>query len=159
MAKRFKFRLETVLKLRQQRENDKKRIVADRIREIVRASNDQYGIQQQIENQIDAMRGRVQQGRIDTRQIARDRHWLSRLNLQSLETQSAIRTLQAKLSMEQAELAKASRQRKILEKLREKQMLSYRQTVEKQEQKESDELAVLRCGNAAEPYIGVDGDR
>lgn len=154
MARRFKFRLETVLKLRQRLEDEKKRVVADRLREIVQATNDRHGIQQQIEHQIDAMRGRIQQGKIDTRYIARDRHWLSRLNLQVLETQAAIRTLQAKLSMEQAELSEASKQRKILDKLRERQMFSYRQTVEKLEQKESDELAVLRCGNAVEPYIG-----
>ena len=152
MAKVFKFRLATVLKLRKQREDEEKRAVADRLREVQKARRRRGSLEEQINFEIESMRSTVGVGVIETGRIARHRHWLSHLNRQALETDGEIRTLQAKLAMGRGKLAEAAKQCKVLEKLRERQLDRHRRALAKQDQQDTDEIATMRYAYQQEAH-------
>lgn len=144
MAKRFVFRFETMLKLRQQREDHHKRIVAERVRQITAARQQIASLQGQIQQEMEAMRIAQEPGIIDLQQTVRHRHWLGRLHRMQLETQAAVQALEAKLAQERAELAEAAKQRRVLEKLKERQAERYRKEMERRETLQLDEMATQR---------------
>lgn len=142
MAMKNRFRLNTVLKLRKQREDEHRRIVAVRLREIMRTQERIMTLSNQVEKEIDAMRGGRQGGMLDVTQIARHRHWLTHLQRGILETEAQLRAIQAKLSQERAELVSASCDRKALDTLKERHVAKIRIQAEKRRRQEEDETAL-----------------
>src|SRR5580765_133135 len=122
MAKPFQFRFETMLKLRRQREDEHKRIVADRRRQIAQVREQMAALERQIEEETDAVRRSTMSGTIDLQQTVRHRHWLGHLHRNSLEAAARLRFLEARLAQERAQLAEAAKQRRVLEKLKERQL-------------------------------------
>lgn len=96
----------------------------------------------QVEKEIDAMRGGRQGGMLDVTQIARHRHWLTHLQRGILETEAQLRAIQAKLSQERAELVSASCDRKALDTLKERHVAKIRIQAEKRRRQEEDETAL-----------------
>lgn len=144
MAKAFVFRLETLLKLRQQREDRQKRVVAERLREIARVRREIESVEAQIQAQTDAVRADVSAGRIDVTKVARNRHWLSYLHRKRLEAQGHMGVLEARLAQERAVLAHAAKERKVLETLKDRQRDRYRRELDRQEVLEADDLSTVR---------------
>ncbi len=144
MAKRFKYRFETMLKIRRQREEHHQRVVADRNRQIHQASDQLTSLNRQIQDETNAIRASHQPGTIDMQQAMRHRHWLGHLHKGALETQARLRFLEARLAQERAALAEASKQRKILEKLKEHQVQQHRRTEDHHLMQELDEMATVR---------------
>jgi len=144
MAKRFRFRLDTMLKIRRQREDQHKRIVAERIRQITQVREQIAAIERQIQEEIEAIRTGQGARTIDIQQLMRHRHWLGHLNKGGLEAESRLRFLEARLAQERAVLAEAVKQRRILEKLKERQWERYRKEEDRSEIRESDEQATVR---------------
>jgi flagellar FliJ protein len=144
MAKRFVFRLETLLKLRRQREDRQKRIVAERLRQISRVRSEIELLDRRIAEQIRAMRADANRPSLDVQNLARDRHWLSHLQRGRLEADGHLRLLEARLAQERAVLAHAAREKKVMEKLRERQQTRYLRELECREQAELDELGTVR---------------
>ena len=144
MAKRFIFRFETMLKVRQQRENEHKRVVADRIRQITQVREQIAAIEQQIEEQTNALRRGTSGGTIDLQQTVRHRHWLGHLHKGTLELQATLRFLEARLAHERAQLAESAKQRRVLEKLKEHQSGRYLAQEQRRETRELDELSTMR---------------
>ncbi len=144
MAKRFVFKLETLLKLRQQREERQKRVVAERLREIARVRDELDALDRRIAEQIDAMRSEAGRLRIDVQGLARNRHWLSHLQRGRLESEGRLHALEARLAQERAVLAGASRDKKVIEKLKERQRDRYNRELDRREVNEANELGTLR---------------
>lgn len=140
MAKRFKFRLETVQKVRRQREDAAKRVVAERLREIAAVHADIGSMQEQIRREIDGFRQTHATGRIDVTQIARHRHWLVQLDQSALTCRSRLAELQDHLSHERGALTEARREVRILEKLEERQRERYMKELARAENRENDEI-------------------
>jgi len=141
MAKKDRFRLETVLKLRRQRENEHQRIVAERLREIMRTQERIMKLSDQIDQEIDAMRGGRRGGKLDVTEIAKHRHWVTHLQRGVLETEAQVRSLQAKLAQERAELVAASRDKKALDTLKSRHESKLRREAKKRLRLEEDEMA------------------
>lgn len=144
MARRFTFRFETMLRIRRQREDEHKRIVAARLREIAGVNRQIGSLQRQIHEEEDAIRTSQMPGTIDLQQAIRHRHWLGHLHRCLVETQGRMRGLESQLAQERAALAEASKQRKILDKLKERQWRRHQMEQERREAKEADEQATLR---------------
>lgn len=144
MGRRFIFRFDTMLKIRQQREDEKKRVVAARLREISGVQDQIRSIESQREHEVRAMRATQMSGRIDLQQAIRRRHWLGHLHKRRLEADAHRRVLEARLAQERAVLAEAAKDRRILEKLKERQWEHYRSQQERIELKSADEMATLR---------------
>jgi flagellar FliJ protein len=144
MAKRFTFRFATMLKIRRQREDEHKRVVAERLRQIAQTRDHQMVLERQIRDEVDAIRDSQARGSIDIQQVMRHRHWLGHLHKGVLEADARVRFLEARLAQERVVLAEAMKQRKILEKLEEQQWQRHLHEEEVREMKESDELATVR---------------
>jgi flagellar export protein FliJ len=142
MAKMNRFRLSTVLKLRQQREDEHRRIVATRLREIMRTQEHIMALNEQIDKEIDAMRGGRRGGMLDVTEIARHRHWVTHLQRGILENEAQLRGLLAKLSQERAELVSFSRDRKVLDILKKRHMANLRHKNENRRRLEEDEIGL-----------------
>ena len=144
MAKRFKFRLETLLKIRRQREEQHQRIVADRLSQIQQVTQQMSALDRQIREETSALRTAQEPGIIDLQQTIRHRHWLGHLHKNALESQARLRFLEARLAQERNLLAEAVKQRRILEKLREHQQEKHTSGEERQTIKMFDEMANVR---------------
>jgi flagellar FliJ protein len=158
MAKRFVFRLETLLKLRRQREDRQKRVVAERLRQIARVRNEIGLLERQIAEQVGAMRIDAGRPSLDVQSLARGRHWLSHLQRGRLDADGHLRLLETRLAQERAVLAHAAKEKKVLEKLKERQRLRYATELGRREQAEGDELSTVRfvfnrsADRSADPY-------
>ena len=141
MANAFRFRLQPILKLRQHRENERKRTVAGTLREIADLQEDRGRALEQIDEQIDVMRtGRIA-GTINLPEVSRRRYWLTHLQRAVLELDASIRTLRGRLAQERAELGEAATQRKILTTLADRQRERFVLDRARVERKEADEIA------------------
>jgi flagellar protein FliJ len=144
VAKRFVFRYETLLKIRRQREDHHKRIVAERVRQIVAARDRLASLHHQISEEQDAIRAGQAPGTIDLQQIVRHRHWLGHLHRNVLDTEGSIRALEGHLAQERAALAEVVKQRKILDKLRERRLERHLHEEQRQETLAADDLTTVR---------------
>jgi len=144
MAKRFTFRFETMLKIRQQREDEQKRVVANRLRQIGRVRERMASLNRQITEEMRAVRDGQEGGAIDIQQVMRHRHWLGHLHKGVLEAEARKRFLEARLAQERVVLLEAVKQRRILEKLKERRLQRHRVKEEKRETREADEMATIR---------------
>lgn len=140
MAKRFLFRLETVLKVRKQREDACKRAVAERLRRISAVQAEIGSLRTQINTEIGAFREAHAVGRLDMTQIARHRHWLIHLHQGVLMAQAGLHELRQKLVEDRKVLTEARKQTRVLEKLKERQLERHRQALNRAEAVENDEI-------------------
>jgi len=152
MAAPFRFRLRTILKLRKQKENEHKRIVAVRVRELNGIRQRADRIQQQIRQETEAVRAERSTGVLSIQDIGRHRHWLTHLQRSLLDTYNQARSTEAILAQERSELASASREAKAVEKLKERQKKRHDEELRRKEDRELDEIAVIRF-----PRIAIAG--
>ncbi len=155
MAKRYTFRFETLLSLRRQREEQEKRVVASRLREIRKLEQRQEALANRIEDHSGLTRGALRDGVLDLDHLKLSRHWMIRLRRGLLEAEAEITTHRAILAQERMKLSEASKQRKIMAKLREKRRDRFLFEQNRQEQAESDEMSVLRHARFS---MGPEGD-
>jgi flagellar protein FliJ len=148
MAKRFAFRLEPLLRLRQQREDEKKRIVAQRLREIGALEHRRQTLQVEIGRQTQIMRDVLVAETVDVDQLKMSRHWVIRLRRGVLELDAQISGQRALLAQERADLAEARKDTKVLERLKDRQRGAYLAAINRQEQAELDEMNSLRFAYA-----------
>ena len=144
MAKRFRFRLEPVLRIRRQEADQAKRVVAESLRTISKIQREIGLLQDRIDQQVAAMRAGPLVGTLDVGQVSRHRHWLSHLQRGVLDAMTRVRQLQAQLARERALLAEATKKVKVLETLRRKQEQRYHYELQRREAVEADEMSTQR---------------
>jgi flagellar export protein FliJ len=140
MAKRFEFRLQTVLRIRKQDEDACKRVVADRLRRINAVHSEVVALQGQIAGEVNAFRQTHAVGRLDMRQVMQHRHWLIHLHQGVLMAHSRLAELQRQLEQDRIALTEARRRVRVLEKLKERQYERYRHELNRLEARENDEI-------------------
>ena len=144
MARRFTFRFDTMLKIRRQREDEHKRIVAGRLREIAKVQEQLDSLDRQIRDELASIRSRQEPGTIDMQQVIRHRRWLGHLHKAVLDGQGRLRFLEAKLAQERAALAEAAKQRQILQKLKERQYERFLREQDRLETLAADDMTTVR---------------
>ena len=139
--KKFKFRLEALLKLRQQAEDEKKRMVGQLLSEINEQQREALEMDVQLQREGDILKEQYLQGNVDL-------DWVSHYRGFVISTQNAINQriekvvqIQGKMSHARKELADAAREKKILEKLKEKKQKRYDAELQRLELLAGDELA------------------
>lgn len=141
MAKRFQFRLETLLRVRDIREREAKRKVGAKLAEI--ASVDQ--LNRQTAEEIAALYEKLRQLQrrevLAPNELARERAWIGHLHRTVIERQALRDKLVKELQVLQQELREARREKRIIEKLRERRWQDFVKDRQRREQAESDELA------------------
>jgi flagellar FliJ protein len=144
MAKRFTFRFDTMLKIRRKREDEHKCIVAGRLREIAKVQEQLASLDRQIRDELASIRSRQEPGTIDMQQVIRHRRWLGHLHKAVLDGQARLRFLEAKLAQERVVLAEATKQRRILAKLKERQYERFLKEQDRLETLAADDMTTVR---------------
>ncbi|MBU0617182.1 MAG: flagellar FliJ family protein [Planctomycetes bacterium] len=140
MAKRFRFSLETLLRVRDVREREARRKVGLKQAEIARLDQ----LNRQTADEISVrQRGlrQQQQGALTPENLVRERAWIAYLWRTIVERQTQRAGLVSELRELQEAWRQARRQKRIIEKLRERRWQQYFKDRKRQEQAESDELA------------------
>lgn len=149
MAGRFAFRFETLLRLRKQREDERKRVVAARLRQIGDLMERRNNLLTAIDGQTDSLRSALRGGTVDVDQVRWGRHWLTHLRRGVLDTDAELSGQRAMLAQERATLVEARKDTEVLARLRERRLEAWNVEAARREQIESDEMNTLRFAHAS----------
>ncbi len=144
MARRFRFRLETVRRLRQQALDQQRRVVADAVQAVGRIQERIGRFTWQLISTIDQTRGAKQAPRFDVVSVRIQQFHRGWLHRKLLEANEELAKRQTELDAQRAKLGEASKRLKVIEKLRERQWERHRKEVNREEQATYDETALQR---------------
>lgn len=144
MPGRFTFRFDTLLKVRQQREDSQKRIVAARMRQLDELHRRATLLESRIADQTESLRETLRSGSVEIDDLKWARHAMIQLRRALLETSAETASQRAVLAQEQAALAEARKETRILERLRERQKEAHDAQNKREEQLQTDEMNVSR---------------
>ena len=147
MARRFQFRLETLLRVRELREREAKRKVGAKHAEIAQIDRLNRQTDEEISRRQDRLREYQQQAVLAPEELVRERAWIAYLRRTIAERRAIRAGLLDELATLQAELREARKQKLIIEKLRERRWEEYTRDRRRREQAESDELARQLLGH------------
>ena len=151
MAALFVFRFETLLRLRKQREDEKKRLVATRLRLIGEVRRRQDELTRSLEEQTRTLRASLRDSSVDVDQLRWGRHWLSHLRRGVLEADGELATHRALLAHERGRLVEARKDKEVLAHLKELRREAYLAEASRREQREVDEINALRFAGIGIP--------
>lgn len=142
MARRFRFRLDTVERLRRQVRDVQQRVVVGAVQAVARVDTRKTGWNNDLLGILESGREVRAPGTMDVNSLRLHqlyRGWLHKM-LDVTETELMDRTRE--LEEERSKLGEASKQLKVIEKLREKQWRRHQLEVRREEQSASDESAL-----------------
>ncbi len=141
MAKRFRFRLEPVLTLRQRSEDMQRRVVADRLRDLLRGREAMMELRRGVADAISQTRRDRVEERLDIAAALQGQRWRLHLARRIARQQADIDRIQSALRADREELARRSKDRKALETLRDRKHAEHVTEQARREQMEMDEIA------------------
>lgn len=141
MAQRFKFRLETVLRVRELREREARRKVGAKMGEIAEIDRQIEMSFQDIQQRQFGLVERQNDALIDPRELIRERAWITHLRRGIAERRGVKAERQRELDTLREELRQARVQTRMLENLRERQLTEHRRAAARREQDAMDEVA------------------
>jgi flagellar protein FliJ len=154
---RFHFKLDALLTHRRQIEKEKQRRVAQVQQEIQIVRRHIQDAQSLIHAQNQTLGAKELTGRLDMQYIAHEKRFVGALTVRIVLALQKLAGLEQALASARAELLAAARDRKVIEKLREKQYTRWRLELERKEAAVIDEigtqLAVRRGSDLAETAI------
>ena len=140
MAK-FAFKLEGVLRQRKHDEQEKMRILATCLKHQSDCEADLAQLNDNVKQTNDDVRQRLT-GVLDMGFLAAHRRFMNAMQRQAISIAQKIHLAQQRVSEARAALAEAAKQRKVIEKLREKQHERWRVEQAAREFRELDEIGV-----------------
>lgn len=142
MARRFRFRLETVERLRKQARDAQRRVVADAARTVGRVEERIVHLTRQLHDTLGGARETLRTGRLDLASLRGHELYRGWVHRRIAESYTELACRQSELDVERAKLVEASKQLKVIERLRERRWRRYLADVAREEQAASDEAAV-----------------
>ncbi len=130
------------MKLRKQKEDQNKRAVAQRVREMSKLQDHLMTLNEQIASEIRKARENAVHTHLDTSDLSKRRFWISHLQRGVLETEFRMRNLEKQLTADRTVLAEASKEYKVIETLRDQRLQAHNREQERLETIEADEMAV-----------------
>ena len=142
MARKFRFRLETVRKLRERARDAQRQVVSERVRAVGAVERRLSGFAGDLEAAVDGSRDASGTGRLDMASLRSHRVYRAWLHRKMDDTRVELDGRRRELSTEQERLADATRRLRVIEKLREKQWTRYCSELAREEQTANDEVAL-----------------
>jgi flagellar protein FliJ len=144
--KKYKFKLQAVLREREIREDERKRDMAKAL--------DKLRIEQELllkfkdlrESNLNAISNEKIKDFPDIRQLRLYEVYVIFLNNRIANQKNAVKSAEAKLMEARLKLFEATKRRKIMSILKENKRVEYYMEIDKAEQKEIDEFSVMRSG-------------
>jgi flagellar FliJ protein len=139
---RFIFKLEAVLRQRKHVEREKQRDLAVRKKFLAECLEELRVLQQRVSGATDELRRNHLVGELDMSFLTAHRRYMVASQRQAIAIAQKIATAQKAVDDAQVQLAEAAKQRKILEKLREKQLARWQEENHRKEMIAQDEINV-----------------
>ena len=139
--KKFRFRLQPVLRLRQQQQDQKKRRVAELIDQVNTEQNHALALAQGMQTEGETLKQQYLAGKIDLAWVAQYRRFVTATQQAINERIRRVGVIQHDLQRARLDLSEAAKQTKILEKLREKQKKRYQAALDRIEVSQIDDIA------------------
>ena len=136
----FVFKLDALLELRRQTEKEHQRAVAKIQQDINRLQRQIRNTQVAIHQQNRALAADKLIGRLDLTYIANEKRFVGNLQLLMVQTMQKLGNVEKDLAAARAKLLEAARERKVIEKLRDKQFARWKQIQDRKEYAILDEL-------------------
>lgn len=140
MAK-FIFKLHGVLRHREMLEQEKQRAFALAQAEKAGAQAALKNLDEAVQRALADLRANHLTGSLNLSFLAAHRRFMMAMQRQGLELMAKLQEAQKKVDAVQAELAEAAKQRKVMEKLRERQQSRWAQEIGRKEAAQMDEMA------------------
>lgn len=144
MAGRSRFRFATLLRLRKQREDVQKCLVAERIARVSQVEVRMRELGEQIGDQTSALRVACGVGVLPVEHLVSLRNWIGRLRREWFAWSEELVVARERLRLERARLVEVTKQTKVLSMLRQAQEERHRSEVDRREGIELDEIGVQR---------------
>ncbi|NLG44369.1 MAG: hypothetical protein GX547_14085 [Phycisphaerae bacterium] len=155
--RRFRFPLQTLLKVRKLREREAKRKVAAQRADIARLDRLNEATWAEISAQHAGLLQNQQQPFIKPADLARTRTWIAHLRATIAQRTLLRAEMTARLQQLQSEYNAARQEARIIEKLRQRRWDEYRRQRDRKEQSAADELAqqlqTKAAGDSAGPRL------
>lgn len=138
--KKFKYRLEAILKVREHIEKEKQRDLAAATRKV----NDQFGELKQIDQNRSgtlSTQSEKMRGRLSVAEMLVYGRYIMKLKRDTLAGREVLKVLRKDESQKRGELLEASQARRVYQKLKERQHDHFLKEASRSESKESDEVA------------------
>lgn len=142
MARKFRFRLETVLRLRQRARDAQRRVVASAVQSVTRVEERIDELTRQLHGTIERSRDALRNRHPDV--VSLRGHLLHRgwLHREIAESNGALAQKGAELDAERSRLAEMSKRFRVIEMLRDRQWKRFRTEIAREEQAAGDEAAL-----------------
>jgi len=142
-VKRFNFKLDKVLGYRGVVEEEKKRLFAEAQRAIATQREQIRIIEAEISKQMAELRARCVEN-VDVKDVVARRLYTSYLQSALDLANETLATMRRQLEVRRKELVQASKEKKVLERVRERRFGEYTYETDREEQKFIDELGVFK---------------
>jgi flagellar protein FliJ len=147
---RFVFKLEGVLRHRQFVERQRQRELAELESQMSVLQNALRDLDQRTQSNTDDLRRNHLVGRLDLNYLAAHRRYVIATQRQAMELAQQMGLLQRQIDQARSALAESAKQRKIIEKLREKQWERWKADEDRREMIDLDEAAIQLSYAAAQ---------
>jgi flagellar FliJ protein len=139
---RFEFRLEALVQHRQQVEKEKQRKLAAVSQQVQAVERHIQETQARIAEENRALGAKELTGKLDMHYIAIEKRYVGNLHLRIALAMDRLRELEKQQAAARADLLRAATERKVIEKLREKQFAAWRQELERKDAAQTDEIGI-----------------
>ncbi len=139
---RFKFNLEGVLRLRTQVERDRQRVLAEKHAMLTQLTDELRRLDAQVQLSVADVRQNRLTGPLDLGYLAAHRRYTLAMHRRAIEQARRIVTAQQSVEQTRAELAEAAKQKKVIEKLKEKRLTQWRLEQAQKEMAQLDEIGM-----------------
>jgi flagellar FliJ protein len=146
----FRFRLATLMKLREATRDDRRRSLAKALEALQILQGRIAGVQAEQRQLIEECRSRAHAGAVDVDELLHLHRYQWQLKQDELVLHEQMRKVSDEVEKRRLALVEADRQVKTLEKLRERQLERYRFEQDRREAIRLDEIATVR---AARPEV------
>ncbi|HEV8377223.1 MAG TPA: flagellar export protein FliJ [Tepidisphaeraceae bacterium] len=139
---RFKFQLEGVLEHRKNLEEEKQRALAAILAEMQRLKNELADLDQTARTAISDLRQNRLTGHLDLTFLAAHRRFTGSIQRKAIAIAQKMALVLRQIDEARAALAEAAKQRKVIEKLRERQLERWQSQQHRQEMEELDDIGM-----------------
>jgi len=139
---RFKFQLEGVLEHRKNIEEEKQRALAAVLAEMQRLKNELSDLDQLARGAVADLRDNRLTGHLDMSFLAAHRRFTGSVQRKAIAIAQKMALVQRQIDEARAALSEAAKQRKIIEKLRERQLERWQSQQHRQENDELDDIGM-----------------
>lgn len=139
--KKFKYRLQALLKVKEHIERERQREHASAVQKVHQQSNELDRLDRSRDSNLSQQRDQMKENLLVAEMLVYSRY-LARLKRERLAGTELLKALEEEREKKRTDLVEAAKERRVLEKLKERQLAKHNAEIEQVLTKEGDEIAI-----------------